>query len=72
MNKFSIIPEGMTLVDALRKLFAKDGYEEVMYPIIKTYFLYSIGELKEVDEFSFDDLRRAYEILEEGIDAKNN
>ena len=49
----------------LEVLFQYDNYEEICYPIVRTYFLYKIGKLPKEDMGQYDreTLGRAFSIL---------
>ncbi len=51
------------LIKNLEILFNYDDYEEICYPIIRTYFMYSIGKMREMDNYDIKTLRLALNIL---------
>jgi len=54
------------LIHNLEILFEYDNYEEVVYPIIRTYFLYSLQKLENPDEYDLREIEKALEIIRTG------
>lgn len=52
-------------VSDLEVLFSQDMDEEILFPIIHTFFLFSLGKLSEVSEYDLKELEKAFQILED-------
>ena len=59
-------------IEDLKILFSYDNYEEIAYPLVKTYFIYKTeGCLSEDSDYERKELEDAYVIIYEGRKRKN-